>query len=234
MIKRWFRRMREQAVKDYEQVICDAVGRGDERIRILDCGCNDGRWTRVMAAGHPNASLTGIEIVGEQAKKAEGRGIQVAAADLNKPLPFDDGSFDIIHANQVIEHLYDTDMFLRELHRLLRPGGKAVICTENLASWHNIAALVLGWQPFSLTNICTKTFQIGNPLAIHAGQAAENPASWTHLRVFAWRGLKEVFEEWGFEVVQYKGSGYYPFPGLMARLDPRHAAFLTIVARKPA
>ena len=140
-----------------------------------------------------------------------------------------------MHANQVIEHLGDTDVFIKEIRRVLKPGGYAVICTENLASWHNIGALVFGWQPFSLANVCEKRFQVGNPLAIHSGEVAANPKSWLHMRVFAYQGLLAVFREHGFEVAGYKGSGYYPLPGIMSKIDPRHAAFLTLkVRKKPA
>ena len=137
-----------------------------------------------------------------------------------------------MHANQVIEHLSDTDTFVKETHRLLKPEGYAVVCTENLASWHNIFSLILGWQPFSLSNVCERRFQVGNPLAIHTGESPRNPSSWQHMRVFAYRGLREIFEEYGFEIERCVGSGYYPLPSQLSKLDPRHAAFLTVKVRK--
>lgn len=84
-------------------------------------------------------------------------------ADLDAPLPFEDGAFDLVVSNQVLEHLVDTDLFVSEIRRLLRPGGVAVVSTENLASWHNVAALVLGWQPFSLGNVTARRPGLGNP-----------------------------------------------------------------------
>lgn len=48
-------------------------------------------------------------------------------------------------SNQVIEHLYDTDNFVAEVHRILRSGGTAVVSTEKAASWHT-GSLLLGWQ----------------------------------------------------------------------------------------
>jgi len=79
-----------------------------------------------------------------------------------------DASFDVVHANPVIEHVFDLDRFVSEIKRVLAPGGRAIICTENLASWHNVAALFLGFQPFSTTNI-SETRPIGNPFALHVG-----------------------------------------------------------------
>src|SRR5207237_1346369 len=82
---------------------------------------------------------------------------------LNADIPIRDESFDAISSNQVIEHLSDTDIFLAESFRVLRPGGHVVVSTENMSSWHNLAALLLGWQAFSLTNITDKRSGIGNP-----------------------------------------------------------------------
>jgi len=115
-----------------------------------------------------------------------------------------------------------------------RPGGYAVVSTENLSSWHNVGALVLRWQQFSLTNVSARRMGLGNPLAVHRGEAWEYPSSWQHRRVFAYRGLVELFEAHGLAVETVRGSGYYPLPRRVAEWDPRHAAFLSLRARKPA
>jgi hypothetical protein len=111
-----------------------------------------------------------------------------------------------------------------------------VICTENLASWHNIFSLLLGWQPFSLTNISSKTLGLGNPLALHHLEAA--PVVWMqHLRVLAHDGLVHLCRLHGFTIEAVRGAGYYPLPrqiaARVAKLDPRHAAFLALKLRKP-
>ena len=106
----------------------------------------------------------------------------------------------------------------------------AVVSTENLASWHNIASLVLGWQPFSLTNISPAVMAVGNPLGIHRGEADEERG---RVRVLAYRELRELFGLHGFSVERVLGAGYYPVPGSFARVDARHAAFITLAARRP-
>lgn len=65
----------------------------------------------------------------------------------------------------MIERLADTDVFVADLGRVLAPGGYAVVSTENLAGWHNVFALVLGWQPLSLTNVSETRLGLGNPAA---------------------------------------------------------------------
>jgi SAM-dependent methyltransferase len=197
---------------------------------LLDVGCDDGANTRRWAAAAGARDLHGVEVVAERAALAEGRGIEVARVDIMGGLPYDDGRFDLVVSNQVIEHVSDTDIFVAEIHRVLRPGGLAVISTENLASWHNIASLLFGWQPFSLTNVTGRQLGIGNPLALHRGQEPI-ARSWQHQRVFAYRGLVELVEAHGFRVGSVLGAGYYPLPTGFTRMDPRHAAFLTVAAR---
>jgi SAM-dependent methyltransferase len=227
-----FHDIREKAVSDYHKCIVRCLEPADHPVSLLDCGCDDGAWTIELVRAIGSVRLFGIEIVEERRQIALNRGVCAESADLNLGFPFPYKTFDVIHANQVIEHLKDTDSFIKEIWRTLKPGGYAVICTENLSSWHNIVSLVCGWQPFSLTNICGKRFQIGNPFAIHYDNVPSNPQSWQHNRVFAYRGLKEIFTVHGFDIEHIEGSGYFPLPHWLSKLDPRHAAFLTLKVRK--
>ena len=201
---------------------------------MLDVGCDDGEKTLLFARALGATCICGTEVVEERVAVARSRGIQVTIADIEDGFPFPDAGFDVVTSNQVIEHLADTDRFVREVYRVLRPGGFAVISTENLASWHNIAALILGWQPFSLTNVTAQRLGLGNPLALHREESWEQPPTWQHRRVFAYRALVELFESHGFEVAAVCGAGYYPLPRSVARLEPRHAAFLTVKVIRPA
>jgi SAM-dependent methyltransferase len=197
---------------------------------LLDLGCDDGVNTLMFGEAADARALVGVEVVSERAVLAAARGIDVRVASLNDVMPIDDASIDVVVSNQVIEHLADTDMFVSEIHRVLRPGGVAVVSTENLASWHNVGALLFGWQPFSLTNVSSRSGGLGNPLAIHRGEPYAK--AWEHLRVFAFQGLRELFVLHGFGVEAVLGAGYYPLPARVGRRLPRHAAFLTVVARR--
>lgn len=231
-MKKIMKRLRDKAVKKYQKDILSCIERNHNHF-FLDCGCDDGEWTlEVIKKGNFNIeNCYGIEIIDEQISLAEEKGIKVIKADLNKILPYESNFFDVIHANQIIEHLSDTHNFLRELYRITKKNGYIVLSTENLASWHNILSLFFGYQPFSLTNISPTYFNIGNPLALHYKEKMPSPSSWQHLRVFAYRGLIEHVEEVGFKIKNIFGAGYYPF-NILSRLDKRHSAFLTIKARK--
>jgi SAM-dependent methyltransferase len=206
---------------------------------LLDLGCHDGAWTRRLAdaGGAQLARVSGVEVVPAAAEAARGRGVEVELADLNDPLPYEDASFDLAHANQVIEHISDLDRFVSEVRRVLVPGGRAVVCTENLASWHNVAALVAGFMPFSLTNVSERG-AVGNPLALGARQDVAFEPSWAHTRVLTTVGLAHLFELHDLRVRERFGSGYHPLPPWAARRlapwDVRHAAFIGLVAERAA
>ena len=202
---------------------------------LLDVGCDDGAWTEQLRRKLrlPPTQVLGLEIVPERAERARARGFDVRTGDLDEAWPFPDSSVDVVHANQVIEHVRRLDHFVAEIRRVLAPGGLAIVCTENLASWHNVVALSLGYQPFSATNI-SSVRPIGNRLALHA---AETPAgeSWQHVHVLTLAGLRDLFTAHGFTVKESWGTGYHPLPrrlaAALARLDPRHAHFVAVVAR---
>ncbi|HIE00427.1 MAG TPA: class I SAM-dependent methyltransferase [Thiotrichaceae bacterium] len=201
------------------------------KAKFLDLGCSDGTWTTECAKKMGTKQVYGVEVVDELISQAQSKGITVEKGDLNKFIPFEDNAFDVMHANQVIEHLYDTEHFMLEINRLCKMGGVIVLSTENASSWHNLFALMLGWQMFSLTNICSTKAGMGNPLAIHRGNNISYQ-SMQHIRIFAYRGLIEYIEHFGFKVERILCSGYYPLPNWFAKIDPRHGHFITIKARK--
>jgi SAM-dependent methyltransferase len=199
-------------------------------LKLLDLGSWDGES---FSKYRPrDAFVCGIEYDFDAAKLSKLRDVRPVRSDLNSQFPIRGGAFDVVTSNQVIEHLSDTDNFVSEVFRVLRPGGMAIVSTENASSWHNIGALMMGWQSFSLTNVSNRAPGIGNPLAVLRGGEPAS-AGWEHLRIFSHRGLKELFEVHGFVDVHIDGAGYYPLPGALARKDPRHAAFITAVATKP-
>lgn len=204
----------------------------NEDARFVDLGCDNGKWTMKMASKIGTKSVYGIEILERSVKLAKKNRVDVSIGDLNKKLPYKDEMFDVVHANQVIEHLNNTDLFMDEVYRILKQGGYAVISTENLASWHNIFAIVLGFMPFSLTNISSKKAAIGNPFAPHAGKEATIASSWQHMRIFTIYGLKELSKEVGFTIEKVLASGYYPFGNWFSKVDHNHSHFFVLKLRK--
>lgn len=224
-------RLYSKAAEVNQENLLNLVTR-DSGASILDLGCDDGSWTTTLANRVRARHVCGVEIVPAQTTLAASRGIEVVQADLSRSLPFMDASFDMVHSNQVIEHVPDLDLFVAEAFRVLRPGGYALISTENASSWHNIAAAIMGWQIFSATNVSKLRAGLGNPLALHRGSGEIDP-SWTHKTVMNYRGLVELLQAHEFVIARVLGAGYHPFPARIGRIDVRHAHFLAVRAGKP-
>ena len=207
----------------------------------LDLGCGDGDVTMTMATKLGTSSVFGIDIIDSEIKKARGRGMKVSKADLDKKFPYRSNTFDVITAIQVIEHLFEVDTFVSDIYRVLKPGGTAVVSTENLSSWHNVFALMVGLQP-STGPYISNQFSIGfHPLATeHKKGHKKNPhlaVMRGHTRVMAFRSFVKLFEAYGFVVEEVRGVGFYPLPGFLAdiaaAIDPWHAVDVIVRLRKP-
>ncbi|NMB91478.1 methyltransferase domain-containing protein [candidate division WWE3 bacterium] len=205
----------------------------NEETKILDLGCDDGSWTLSLSKNSPKVLLFGVEVVEERKKIAVNKGINVKSFDLNKSFYFEDNTFDIVHSNQVIEHLHDTDNFVSEVYRVLKPGEIFIVSTVNLSSWHNIFSLLLGYQPFDLSNISTKG-NIGNPFSLWNNAESENSKhkSWQHMRIFTVYSLIDLLKKHGFTVLNVLTSGYYPLPNFFSKLDKKHSHYFVIKAQK--
>lgn len=199
--------------------------------QFLDLGCDDGGLTIRLANKIATKNIFGVEIVKERIKEAQKKGIKIKNFDLNGKFAFKSQSFDVVNANQVIEHLYNSDNFISEIHRILKPGGYAIISTENASSWCNIFASILGWQIFSLTNFSNVKQGIGNPFSLHRDGDVKL-SSWNHIRIYNINGLKEYFEAFGFNVEAIRGSGYFPLPSHFGNIDKIHCHLMTFKIRK--
>ena len=103
---------------------------GDVRGRdVIDLGCGTGRHTAwLAAAGARVTALDFSEGMLEQARrKVPAADVRFIAHDMHEPLPLAAAAFDALVSGLVLEHLRDLDGFFRESHRVLRPGGRAVV-----------------------------------------------------------------------------------------------------------
>jgi ubiquinone/menaquinone biosynthesis C-methylase UbiE len=120
--------------------------RGDER--VLDVGCGTGELLRRLGERHPKVQLAGIDPVPEMlaiaAKKlAPGADLRVGWANA---LPWGDASFDLVVSCNVFHYVTHPVPALREMSRVLAPGGRIVItdwCDDYLAC--RLCSLYLRW-----------------------------------------------------------------------------------------
>jgi SAM-dependent methyltransferase len=104
--------------------------------RILDAGCGNGRYSRfLLRHADADAGIIGFDLspkmLTRARKRLESDRVSHTVADLTR-LPFGDNQFDVVVCGWVLEHLPDPRPGLRELARVLRPGGKMLLmCTED-------------------------------------------------------------------------------------------------------
>ena len=119
---------------------------GEAGGRLIEIGCGDGDFlVEAEAAGY---HVTGVEYAPaacEQARARLQRG-EIICGELEKAA-LEGAQFDLCVLSDVIEHVRDPLAFLREIHRLLKPGGGIFIATPSLASW-SAKLLRENWMEF--------------------------------------------------------------------------------------
>jgi arsenite methyltransferase len=102
--------------------------------RVLDVGCGAGTDSLVAAQMvAPDGAVTGIDMTDEMLAKARAGARELEAENVEfvageaEDLPFDDGSFDVVISNGVIDLVPDKDAVFSEILRVLRPGGRIQI-----------------------------------------------------------------------------------------------------------
>jgi SAM-dependent methyltransferase len=100
-----------------------------DHAKVLDAPCGAGSLT--LALTEAGLDAWGVDLTTE-AQAALGD--RLVCADLSGILPWPESSFDAIFSTEGIEHLENRFAFLREAHRILKPGGTLLLTTPNIAS----------------------------------------------------------------------------------------------------
>lgn len=98
-----------------------------QRTEILDAGCGTGGLIRRLAPRHPAWRWTGIDVEPLACELARGRGVGEIVEASVLALPFATERFDAVVSADVLYHLDDDEAALRELARVLQPGGVVVV-----------------------------------------------------------------------------------------------------------
>jgi len=84
---------------------------------------------------HLGCNYVAIDISETSVKEALRIGLEALALDVSaEALPFDNCSVDVVYCSEVIEHLYNPDFAIEEFKRVLKPTGKILLSTPNLAA----------------------------------------------------------------------------------------------------
>ena len=119
-------------------------GRRAAGLRVLDVGCGDKPYRPYFADA---AEYVGVDVDED------------ANADLIGPieaLPVEDESYDLVLCVQVLEHVEDPAQGVRELHRVVRPGGRVLAATHGLYVYHPGPVDHWRWTHTGLTRLFTR------------------------------------------------------------------------------
>jgi SAM-dependent methyltransferase len=141
----------------------------------LDLGCGDGRLGAELCA----QSVVGADVSALALERARARLAHVEPIEPDAPLPFDDGSFDLVLCAETLEHVRDVQLLLSELRRVLRPGGTLAISTPAHSRLSALRLVAAGWE---------REFHPLSP----------------HLRFFTRRSLAQLLGEMGFDVASLR------------------------------
>ncbi len=144
--------------------------------RVLDVGCGTGEFTAALAAA--GARPVGVEVASAAVERARNRhpGLDFRLVPIDGPLPFEDNSFEVVWAGEVIEHVADTARWLSEVRRVLVPGGRVLVSTP---SHGRLVVALYGVETFSA------------PLG-------------DHLHLYTRRSLETLLHEFGFAEVRVR------------------------------
>jgi len=174
-----------------QRLILNLMG-GFSGCRVLDAGCGDGALA--CAAASQGAEVTGIDVDPAMLAAARSRaakaGIRATFSEGRiEHLPFPAASFDVVVAVTVLCFVADAAGAVREMARVLRPGGRLVI--GELGRWSLWAAIrrMRGW--------------LGSP-------------TWSSARFRTAKELRASAEQAGLSVTEMRGAVYYPPIGVIA------------------
>ena len=118
----WWYAGRRRIIASFLEQICKDLE--TPRPHILDVGCGTGANLELLTEF---GDVEGVDISQEALAFCRERGFSNVRHGAAEKLPFADGSFDVVTALDVIEHLDDDLGSLKEIHRVLRPGGRVLL-----------------------------------------------------------------------------------------------------------
>jgi SAM-dependent methyltransferase len=169
----WQRLPAELEPPDFDRRLAFLLGEVRASDRALDLGCGEGDFTAELARA--GASPGGVDVARAALARAQARhpGLDFRPAPIDGPLPLEDGSFELVWASEVIEHVADTARWLSEVRRVLVPGGRLLLTTP---AHGRLRVALGGLERFS------------EPLG-------------DHLHLYTEASLRGVLEEFGFQPV---------------------------------
>src|SRR2546421_10002376 len=129
--KHWWFAGRRRIIEGFVEKVCRGIE--TQRPRILDVGCGTGANLQMLSEF---GDAEGVDVSSEALDFCRARGLARVKQGAAESLPFEDASFDLVTGLDVVEHLDDDLAGLKEMRRVLRPRGRALLF---------VPALIIFW-----------------------------------------------------------------------------------------
>lgn len=168
--------------------------------KILDIGCGEGYM--LFRLKDKFDELYGLDVAPSRLKEAEAKikesdpskasKFRFVEGNADDPLPFPNDFYDVITCIAVMEHVFDIFSLVKEMYRVLKPGGYIIAEVPNIAYLKHRISMLLGLLPVT-----------------------SSPYNWKevgwdggHIHYFTMKRLCQLFESQGFRIEEKSGSGF--------------------------
>jgi methionine biosynthesis protein MetW len=164
--------------------------------KVLDVGCGDG-WFGKRIIKEVGAEVHGVDISKDALKKAELSGLKVKKQNLyGNELSYPNNYFDAVLCGDIIEHLINTEFFIRELRRVLKKNGFLILSVPNIAAYYNRFLLLAGKLPLGIESASELVFP---PVK------AKDVYNTGHVRAYTKETITKLIQYHGFKIEDVKG-----------------------------
>lgn len=118
----WWYAGRRRIISSWVERVCREIGK--RRPRILDVGCGTGANLQMLEGF---GAAEGVDVSAEALDFCRARGLGKVRQGAAESLPYEEAQFDLVTGLDVVEHLDDDVAGLREMFRVLRPGGRVLL-----------------------------------------------------------------------------------------------------------
>jgi len=164
---------------------------------ILDLGCGAGDNARILKSR--GKSVVGVTYSPDEALSATEFCEHVYVGDLEAGVPIVSGEFDAVICSHVLEHICFPEKCLKDVHRLMSPGGTLVVALPNLMNYRYRFRLIMGRFEYEANGIMDNT----------------------HFRWYTFTSAEQMLNDNSFEIVTAFAEGSLPlWP--VRRIAPKH------------
>jgi methionine biosynthesis protein MetW len=212
----WVKRLKDTPQEDFDLyernwVLPQLMVKGE---KILDLASGNSIVGSYWAKNY-QCDVTALDLSERALKDAKSRGVKTVLGSVEEKLPFKAGTFDTVFWGDNIEHVFSPENILKEIHRVLKNGGRVILSTPNQSYWrYRLYMFLKGELP--------KT------------EGDENfPWEWEHIRFFSPKIIKHLLVHTKFRQTKFFGISRRRIDKLGMNISPELFGMIMVVeARK--